>query len=168
MNARPMRSDLTSRCTPRGRPLRSLGNLRRRARPTPRVTATVRRQYQKWHKARGVPLRCDHPECTFHVDPLAWNGRPLKLVLDHVVGNCRDNRPEKLRFLCPNCDSHLATRGGGNRGRVTAGEDRFAIKRADGATDHALFLSDAFGLDDELRARPLKGGRARRRGPTTG
>ena len=130
--------------------------------------ATVRRHYQKWREARGGPLGCDHPECTFHVEPLVWNGKPLKLVLDHVDGNRRDNRPEKLRFLCPNCDSQLATRGGGNRGGVTAGEDRFAIKRADGATDHALFLSDAVRLDDELRTRPLKGGRARRRGPTTG
>lgn len=34
-----------------------------------------------------------------------WNGKPIKLAVDHVEGDWQDNRPEKLRFLCPNCHS---------------------------------------------------------------
>jgi len=39
-------------------------------------------------------------------------------VLDHKNGNSRDNDVENLRYLCPNCESQLDTRGGANKGRV--------------------------------------------------
>ncbi|MCZ2523367.1 HNH endonuclease signature motif containing protein [Streptomyces sp. HB2AG] len=34
-----------------------------------------------------------------------WYGVPLRLEVDHVNGDWWDNRPENLRFLCPNCHS---------------------------------------------------------------
>lgn len=109
---------------------------------------TVKPHYQKWRREQALPNRCDNPECQFCSGPLLWNGKPLTLILDHVDGVCRDNRPEKLRFLCPNCDSQLQTRGGANRGQVQFRKDGFAAKRPDGGLDHALFLSDNLLLTD--------------------
>ncbi len=41
-------------------------------------------------------------------DP-AWNGKPLRLPIDHVDGDNTNNQPENLRFLCPNCHSQTET-----------------------------------------------------------
>lgn len=133
--------------------------------------ATVRRYYQRWRDMQGLPLRCDNPECQFHSQPLTWNGIPLTLILDHIDGNHRDNRPEMLRYLCANCDSQLDTRGGANRGRVEAQPDGFTINRPDGRRDHARFLEGSLGFQGRLEHEhhPAKRGPTeRRRGPTTG
>ena len=45
-----------------------------------------------------------------------WNGSRLVLQVDHINANWRDNRPENLRFLCPNC--HSQTDNFRNNGRV--------------------------------------------------
>ncbi|MGW0661783.1 HNH endonuclease [Streptodolium elevatio] len=44
-----------------------------------------------------------------------WNGAPIILEVDHVNGDWRDNRPENLRYLCPNCHSQTDTFCGRNR-----------------------------------------------------
>lgn len=38
-----------------------------------------------------------------------WNGKELKLTLDHINGESTDHRIENLRFVCPNCDRQLET-----------------------------------------------------------
>ena len=40
-----------------------------------------------------------------------WNGKPLKLQLDHINGNHNDNRLENLRIICPNCHTQTDTFG---------------------------------------------------------
>jgi len=90
--------------------------------------ATVRRHYLEWREARDLPMRCDDEKCFFYSQPLEWNGRPLKPILDHKNGNNSDNRPKNLRLLCPNCDSQQQeTRGGANKGRVKKSEGGFAL-----------------------------------------
>lgn len=90
-------------------------------------SATLRRAYLSWRSERGIAERCDNPECIFHEQPLAWNGRRLPLILDHLEGVNGDNRPEKLRLLCPNCDSQLDTRAGKNKKRVEQSDGGFAF-----------------------------------------
>lgn len=34
-----------------------------------------------------------------------WKEKHISLHLDHINGDWKDNRPENLRFLCPNCHS---------------------------------------------------------------
>ncbi|MFD7858286.1 HNH endonuclease signature motif containing protein [Streptomyces microflavus] len=48
-----------------------------------------------------------------------WRERPLPLEVDHIDGNWRSNRPENLRFLCPNCHSTTDTYRGRGKGLRT-------------------------------------------------
>ncbi|MEU0369875.1 HNH endonuclease signature motif containing protein [Streptomyces sp. NPDC006283] len=62
--------------------------------------------------ALGVRERC----AGCGTEPL-WRGRPLPLEVDHVDGNWRNNRPDNLRLLCPNCHSSTDTYRGRSKGR---------------------------------------------------
>lgn len=55
-----------------------------------------------------------------------WRDRPLPLEVDHVDGNWRNNQPQNLRLLCPNCHSTTDTYRGRGKGRRAAarGESR--------------------------------------------
>ena len=101
---------------------------------------TVRRHFLDWRSEQSPPisLRCDNPECMFYSLPLLWNGRKIKLVLDHINGVCGDNRPKNLQFLCPNCNSQQTTHGGGNKGKVLQSEGGFAHVRPDGKKHYTL------------------------------
>lgn len=38
-----------------------------------------------------------------------WNSKKLTLQIDHIDGNWKNNTPENLRFICPNCHSQQET-----------------------------------------------------------
>lgn len=105
-----------------------------------RSQSTVRRHYIEWRSQQNppIPLRCDEPGCVYHQRPLIWNGKELKLILDHKNGVSGDNRPPNLQFLCPNCNSQQTTHGGGNKGKVEQSEGGFARIQNDGKKDYTL------------------------------
>lgn len=47
----------------------------------------------------------------------SYNGNPLRLQLDHINGDSKDNRVTNLRWLCPNCHSQTETFAGRNSKR---------------------------------------------------
>ncbi|WP_081073461.1 HNH endonuclease [Burkholderia stagnalis] len=103
---------------------------------------TIRREYAKWRTEQGLPYRCDNATCSFHDSKLIWDGKPISMILDHIDGNRRNNRTDNLRFLCPNCDSQLPTRGGKNRGRIQKGTtDSYHIVEPDGRNEVKAFLT---------------------------
>ena len=48
----------------------------------------------------GREHKCEHCGNDGH-----WNGQPMILEIDHIDSNWKNNSPENLRFLCPNCHS---------------------------------------------------------------
>lgn len=46
-----------------------------------------------------------------------WNGKPLRLEVDHKSGEWWDNRPDNLRLICPNCHAVTDTYRGRKRRR---------------------------------------------------
>lgn len=54
----------------------------------------------------GVEELCE--ECGL---PPTWRGKPLRLQVDHRNGDFLDNRPENVRFLCPNCHAQTPNFG---------------------------------------------------------
>lgn len=66
----------------------------------------------------GRPLRCESRNCSVQSE---WLGRTIVLDIDHINGNWHDNRPENLRFLCPNC--HRQTESYGRKQKEQASDE---------------------------------------------
>lgn len=44
-----------------------------------------------------------------------WNGKPLRLQVDHIDGDFLNNEPENVRFICPNCHTQTKNYGSLNQ-----------------------------------------------------
>ncbi|MEV5259097.1 HNH endonuclease signature motif containing protein [Streptomyces anulatus] len=67
--------------------------------------------------ALGAPERC-----SLCGTGRMWRDRPLPLEVDHIDGNWRNNRPQNLQLLCPNCHSTTDTYRGRGKGRRASAE----------------------------------------------
>ncbi|QYA94478.1 HNH endonuclease [Streptomyces anulatus] len=67
--------------------------------------------------ALGAPERC-----SLCGTGRIWRDRPLPLEVDHIDGNWRNNRPQNLQLLCPNCHSTTDTYRGRGKGRRASAE----------------------------------------------
>lgn len=61
----------------------------------------------------GRDYQCSQSGCALRD---VWNGRELRLTVDHINGVPTDCRAENLRFLCPNCHSQTPTWGKNQNG----------------------------------------------------
>ncbi len=59
-----------------------------------------------------------------------WNGRELRLTVDHIDGDPLDCRIHNLRFMCPNCHSQTITWGRNFGGTdLTSAAEQYRRKR---------------------------------------
>ncbi|MFD3545919.1 HNH endonuclease [Streptomyces sp. NPDC058655] len=58
--------------------------------------------------------------CVMCANPGEWLGQPITLQIDHINGDWLDNRPENLRYVCPNCHALTDTWCRGRRSRPVA------------------------------------------------
>ena len=72
----------------------------------------------------------DHTKCcSCGLDQ--WIGNPIKLELDHIDGDNRNNEITNLRYICPNCHSYTTTyKGKSNTGKQKVSDEQMleAIK----------------------------------------
>lgn len=112
---------------------------------------TVKRHYSNWRKRNNLPDRCDNKECVFYENKLFWSHTELKPILDHIDGNKKNNTPQNLRYLCPNCNSQQPTQGGRNIGRIqNESNNGYQIKDKDQDSTHAKTFPETQNLSLSL------------------
>jgi hypothetical protein len=67
-----------------------------------------------------------------------WNGRELKLQMDHINGIRNDHRLENLRILCPHCHTQTETYGGKNQKK-----NKLSIEKVKEAIENTYTVAEA-------------------------
>jgi hypothetical protein len=78
-------------------------------------------------------------QASFACSQCGWSVRNkhtgvVPLQVDHIDGDYRNNRPENLRVLCPNCHALTPTYGSRNRGRGRPNRAQWRARRRLAAT----------------------------------
>lgn len=94
-------------------------DIRRKGKITPGTFAIHPHRIGGLRIRRAMLLDGFKDECAECGQGPVWNGKPLRLQVDHRNGNHCDNRRENLRFLCANC--HTQTETFCNRNRHSYG-----------------------------------------------
>jgi len=92
------------------------------------VTKDIRSLRRYITEARGNTCS----ECGLHA---MWNNKPLKLHLDHIDGDRKNNRIDNLRLLCPNCHTQTSTYAGRNNKNAV---NQYMLKVGDAELKKAL------------------------------
>ena len=69
-----------------------------------------------WIKASGGYLANKHGYKCQICGISEYNNKPIVLECDHIDGNHKNNKPNNLRLICPNCHSQKPTYKNRNRG----------------------------------------------------
>lgn len=69
----------------------------------------------------------DGPACSC-CGTIEWLGKPMTMDLDHIDGDHRNNFPENIRLLCPNCHRQTPTWGKSNPLRYGESSLRYTPK----------------------------------------
>lgn len=89
----------------------------KKPRPLKRVASNilVRGTTPKAHYLRRALKEVGIEEICAECNQLPWwNNKPLRLQVDHIDGDNKNNLQKNLRFLCPNCHTQTETYGARN------------------------------------------------------
>lgn len=75
-------------------------------------------EQQSWERQRNSVIIEQKNKC-LQCNNDEWMGKPLRLQVDHIDGDNRNNKRENLRALCPNCHSQTDTFCGKNINKGT-------------------------------------------------
>lgn len=116
---------------------------------------TVRRAYERWRISQELPVWCDNETCSMHVPDPNWNGRLIRMILDHIDGNRKNNRTGNLWFLCHNCNSQTPTYGGKNKGRIrNETRDSYHVLDRDGQREVKVMLGGQSSVTGQGQVKP--------------
>lgn len=85
-----------------------------------------------------------------------WNGKDLKLQLDHIDGDNKNNELTNLRWLCPNCHSQTDTFCGKGKKRIVIEKKNYCVDCGKEISKNSTRCNDCANLQSRKVERPSK------------